>query len=106
MKRYVAKYKSTKRCICCNKLISRGEVYYRERKVFEDIFDNKLHAWNYYCCARCNYETERQKERFENFIKSDKCKHPRIDTVWGLISGEDYVQEPKYDQCEICRKIM
>lgn len=106
MKRLVAKYKSTKRCICCNKPISRGEVYYRERKVFEDIFDDKFHAVEYYCCARCNYETKHKKERLEKYLASGTCKHPRVDTMYGLIAGEDYVQEPKYDYCEICRKII
>ncbi|MGY3186482.1 hypothetical protein ACVWXS_001183 [Lysinibacillus sp. TE18511] len=105
MKRFVAKYKSTKRCICCNKSINSGEVYYRERKVFNEVVEGTgIVSWNLYYCARCNYKIQRKKERFAKFVTSDKCKHPKSHTVWGLIFGEDYAQEPKYDECEICGK--
>lgn len=104
MKRLIAKRKSTKRCICCNKPIISGDVYYHERKVFKDFDDDKIHGVTYYFCARCNYETTRKKERYERFVSSNKCKHPIVHTVYGLIWGEDYAQEPKYDECRICGK--
>lgn len=106
MKRFVAQRKSTKRCIYCDKPIEKGQIYYRERKFYKEWYDGKdeITTINYYRCVRCNYEQKRKRERYERFVESGTCKHPKVETVWGLIAGEDYAQEPKYDECQICRK--
>lgn len=107
MKRFIAKQKSTKMCICCGKSINKGAGYYAKRileKAYDEDFQLKLFGQTVHFCTRCGYYEEQHNHRFQQFKKTNRCKHPITDEVWGLMAGEDFVQEPKYTECLICGK--
>ena len=101
MKRLVAKRKLKRICDLCKRGINKGEVYYKERKVFscEDL----LTAYNFYMCPKCKYNQDKHNIRFEKFKKM--CIHSKTDIQWGYIQGES-VKEPKYEFCLLCGKIL
>ena len=99
MKRKVAKRKLKRTCDQCGKRFFKGHVYYVQRVVF--ALDNIISAYEYTCCAKCNYEDQRRKERYERFKESGVCKHPVIDEVWSYMPGEA-VMEPDHDECLVC----
>ena len=101
MKRLIAKRKLKRICDLCKREINKGEVYYKERKIFS--YENLITAYNLYMCPKCKCKQERHKIRFEKFKKV--CTHPKIDTQWGYIQGEA-VMEPKYEFCILCGKIL
>lgn len=103
MKRLIAAKRLKRRCSYCNRDFGKGDVYYRNREVFEE--DGKIFAGEYVICPKCKYKQEQQDKRFNEFKR--KCKHPQkfIDTVWRYIPGE-CVKEPDYDRCMLCGKIV
>ncbi|MDF2563757.1 MAG: hypothetical protein K0Q53_152 [Massilibacillus sp.] len=103
MKRLIAIKKHKNGCDECGKQIIKGDVYYTKRKVFTE--DDKVYAWQYKVCAKCNYYGNHHSERYVKF--TDKCIHPEkfIDTEWRYIPGE-CVKEPDYDYCRLCGAVL
>lgn len=107
MKHFIAKRKSTKTCIKCGESIHKGSGYYTKRlveKTYDEDYQVKLFGQNVYYCTRCGYYEDQHNHRFNKFKKTNRCNHPITDEVWGLMAGEDFVQEPKYTECLICGK--
>ena len=105
MKRLIAKRKLKRSCSKCNAVISKGEVYYKERHVsIEEGFGNKIfYSIEFVTCAKCQYKQEQHNKRYALF--AEKCKHPAwaIETMYRYIPGES-VKEPDYDRCLLCGK--
>jgi hypothetical protein len=40
----------------------------------------------------------------ENNPRIKNCEHKNVDTIWQPICGEEFRQEPAYDQCADCGK--
>lgn len=108
-KKKIAKRKLRCKCKCCGKEFLKGNVYYKERivAVEEDFPIDKtiILAYNSYLCPKCKYKQEQQNKRFLKF--KGKCTHPEkfIETKYDYIPGE-CVQEPQYDYCRLCGKIL
>lgn len=102
MKRLVATRKLKRKCIYCDREFSKGNVYYKERKVFTDWV---VMAFETLMCPKCKYKQEQHDKRFKLF--QNKCVHPDKfkETAWSYITGE-YVKEPDYDFCRLCGKIL
>ena len=100
MKRKIASRKLKRTCIRCNKSFVKSNVYYLKRTVFNFLEEIVVHE--YILCPRCKYESERKKDRYENFVESGKCHHPIREMVYTTMAGEDYVQEPSHTECCIC----
>jgi hypothetical protein len=102
MKRLIASRKLLRKCICCNKEFKKGDVYYRERKVFTDWV---VMAFETLMCPKCKYKAEQHDKRFKQFMEI--CIHPPkfCETAWHYITGE-CVQEPDYEFCILCGKIL
>lgn len=98
MKRKIASRKLKRECDLCTKSFKKGEVYYRDRNVFE--FMGEVMAFEYRICPKCKYKEEDRNRRWEKH--KEKCEHPIIDTIWTVIPGEDVVKEPDHDECMIC----
>lgn len=104
MKRRVASRKLIRKCIYCNKGFYKGDVYYINRKVAH--FNGELYADEWLICARCKYYQEDKAERYKKFVESETCRHPVTSMIYTTIAGEDYVQEPSHEECDVCgRKV-
>jgi len=99
MKRLIAKHRHKNGCISCKSDISKGNVYYTERKVYAD----GGYIWSYTCkyCAKCKYRIDKRNARFERFRLD--CHHPKTELIWTYIPGE-CVEQPDHDECIICGK--
>ena len=86
MKRLIASRKLKRTCTCCNRSFRRGEVYYKQRHVWEE--DGEIYASEYLICPRCKYEIEQSTKRFEDYKLL--CTHPdwAIETKYRYIPGE------------------
>jgi hypothetical protein len=104
MKRLVASRKLKRTCIYCNRSFIRGDVYYKVREVY-DIDECGIVACEYLICPRCHYHDNEQRRRYKAF--KEKCSHPENfrRTKYRYIPGE-CVQEPDYDYCDLCGKIV
>lgn len=107
MKQLIAKRKLQRKCNICNRVIKKGDVYYKERVVFEDEdWDcNKIYAYNIYRCPKCIWKANQHSKRYVEFTKV--CKHPHEfrHTHYSYIPGEA-VKEPSHDQCLLCGKVI
>ena len=104
MKRKICKRKLKRGCICCNKEIKKGEIYYIERKFIKE-FDS-IFTCEYIFCCKCNYKTKIRKERYKSFLEKDKCPHKLTNEVWTTMAGEYYVKEPSHTECLVCGKVI
>ena len=103
MKRFTATRKLKRRCKCCGLGFSKGDVYYKERKVY--AYESYVIGFEHLVCPKCKYKNEQSKERFEKFKAN--CPHPDklIDEKWCYIPGE-CVMQPDYSYCTLCGKIL
>lgn len=108
MKRKVAPRRLKLTCNECDCTIKKGDVYYRERIVYVDYEDVevKVYGYTFNHCARCIYMMKKREERFKRFVESGTCTHPITDWSYSLMYGEDYVYEPNYEECLVCKKIV
>ena len=103
VKKLVASRQLKRTCVQCDRTFYKGEVYYRERDIFEDA--GFISASEFLICPRCKYHNEQWWKRFAEFQK--KCVHPKkfVYTEYRYIPGE-YVQEPDYDHCSLGGQIV
>lgn len=101
MKKKIAVRSLKRTCVKCNCSFKKGDVYYQCKETYS--YDGHFDSYEYLKCPKCLYKENQRKKRFEKFKST--CKHLIIDTVWGYMAGE-CIQEPKYDQCLICGKIL
>lgn len=102
MKRLAAKRILKRTCECCNKTINKGEIYYKQRFIYDNDI---IYAYNKYMCAKCYYKMNKHNNRYEKFKK--ECTHPNnfIKTKWHYIPGE-CIMEPNYNYCLLCKTII
>lgn len=100
MKRKIATRRLKRKCIDCNCTFSKGEIYYINRRIYDDIEDG-IYAIESIVCPRCKFKRKDQKERYEKLKK--KCHHPEklIIEKWSYIPGE-VVMQPDHDECLLC----
>ena len=108
MKRLIATRKLKRTCEGCGKSFKKGEIYYKQRKIyfFEDGYGSfKVLADEFLICPKCKYKKEQRLKRYKEFQKV--CVHPErfIETEWSYIPGE-CVKEPDYDHCLLCGGIL
>lgn len=102
MKKLVSKRTLKRKCDTCNKVIKKGEVYYKSREIFE-TFNGSVVGFDTYMCPRCKHRSEQHFKRYGEF--QNKCSHPQefMETEWSYIPGES-VKEPDFDYCKLCGK--
>jgi hypothetical protein len=102
LKRLIASRKLRRRCIACNAEFKKGDVCYRERKVYTDW---GVIAFEALICPKCKHKQAQHNTRFEEF--QSKCTHPDrfVETKWSYIPGE-CIKEPDYDYCRLCNKTL
>ncbi|MFD2210701.1 hypothetical protein ACFSMW_13405 [Virgibacillus halophilus] len=98
MKREIASRKLKRKCGICSLGFKKGDVYYRQRKVY--AANDEISAYEYTLCPRCKYKKSESLKRFIAFI--EKCHHPITDEVWSTIPGESAVMQPDHVECMIC----
>lgn len=98
--RQTATRKLKRPCITCGQHFKKGDVYYRNRSVFDD-YQRGVIATEYLQCAKCKFHEDDHDKRFEAFKLI--CTHPMFETIWEYIYGEA-VMEPDHTECVICRK--
>lgn len=94
MKRIVASRKLKRRCDCCNRGFSKGDIYYHERTVW--AWSQDVYAYNNTYCPKCHYKIINHQARYEAF--KQKCDH-RNPKFIVEVYGEN---EPLYDICKLC----
>lgn len=100
IKKKIAKRKLKRKCIECEQGFIKGNIYYKERFVYDDPLGG-LCAFEYLWCPRCKLKKESQEMRFERF--KSNCHHPIVDTQYSYISGEAIMQ-PDHNECRLCGK--
>jgi hypothetical protein len=98
MKREIAKRKLKKTCIYCGRKFTKGDVYYRHRKVVEE--DRGIYAFEYIECPKCRYKHQRGAVRRVGL--QERCKHH----ITGTMYDYAWPGQIEYDYCLICEKVL
>ena len=102
----VASRRLVRKCIDCGRSFNKGDEYYRNRYVFVDtdslIEKDKVCAKEWLECVECVETREREEAHRRYLRESGLCLHEDTELHYSLISGEDCVYEPDYEECLIC----
>ena len=101
MKRLISSRKLSRTCEHCGRRFLKGDVYYKNREVYQIKWIKGIVAFEYLLCPRCKWKEDQRKERYKVFQKH--CIHPEkfAEAEWSYIPGE-CVKEPDYDYCRLC----
>lgn len=102
----IASRKLSRTCVCCGRSFVKGDAYYRNRSVYVDRESDDgrdiVCANEWLECEACVMEA-RRLEGYRRYLREEGlCRHEDTIMHYSLISGEDYVQEPDYEECLIC----
>lgn len=98
MNRRVASRKLARNCDVCHCGFEKGDVYYRDRRVFIEF--GEVVAFERRLCPKCKYKEEDHGKRFEKF--KSHCDHPITDVIWTPIYPGEAAMEPDHEECIIC----
>ncbi|MCK9526078.1 MAG: hypothetical protein M0R49_09145 [Limnochordia bacterium] len=101
VKKLIAKRKLRRKCDHCKRVINKGEVFYKERKVHQDWDTGQIYGFDFYYCPKCLWKIRNHDKRRAEFIKN--CKHPERfrDMQYSYMPGEA-IMEPSHEECMLC----